>query len=92
VDELVYLVTSLFIVVAILAAFIVLRRRLAERAALPDRPWAMVGVWMSVGMLLGGAAGMAIWIATDTYLLWVVSLSVGMTVGLAIGIAREPRR
>lgn len=46
---------------------------------------------MSAGMLFGAALGTIVWLSTEEFVFWVIFLGGGMTIGLALGSAREPK-
>jgi hypothetical protein len=89
--QVVYAIISVLVVAAILVAFLAFRRPRDGRGrnrGLSDE----ASLWMAFGMLAGAIVGVVAWIATDAYVTWVICLAAGMTIGLALGLAREPRR
>jgi hypothetical protein len=47
---------------------------------------------MAAGMLLGGLAGLLIWITTDTFVLFPAFLGIGLVLGLVFSEAGTKRR
>lgn len=45
----------------------------------------------AAGMLIGGLTGFAIWIATDTFVMFPAFLGVGVVLGLVLSRARQDR-
>lgn len=53
-----------------------------------DRPAVAPGPF-AAGMLVGALVGFALWIATDTFVLFPALLAVGAALGLALGSGRR---
>jgi hypothetical protein len=47
---------------------------------------------LAAGMLLGGIVGFAIWIATDTFVLFPAFLGIGVVLGLVFSQAQQGKR
>jgi hypothetical protein len=54
-----------------------------------DKETNNTGLGIALGMLFGAALGVVLWLATDTFVFFPVFVGAGLSIGLAIGAARD---
>ena len=65
--------------------FLAVRESRRLRNPADERIARATSLGMSVGMLLGAALGVVVWMSTGEFVFWVIFMGAGMTVGMAAG-------
>lgn len=54
-----------------------------------DKETSSTGLGLSLGLLFGAALGVVLWLATDTFVFFPVFVGAGLSIGVALGAARD---
>ena len=58
----------------------------------PGNKTSYTGLGVSLGLLFGAALGVVLWLATDSFVFFPVFVGAGLSIGVALGAARDQQR